>query len=196
MEKTIKRKKKKLGLLLGIGILTFVLLVIISLFASKELERRTYKLDYQTLIEKYADQYALDPYLVCAVIHCESGNRPSVRSSAGAVGLMQVMPDTGKWIAEKLGMEDFEENMLENPEINIQMGCWYLNFLDGKFSGNVKHMLAAYNAGHNNVDKWLNDPALSANGQLTEIPFPQTDRYVKKVQNAYEKYKTLYPNAF
>ena len=158
---------------------------------------RNYPVAYTDLIKTYATQYELDPYLVQSIMRCESSNDPSVVSKVGAIGLMQIMPDTGTWIAHKLDLDDvYTEQMLYEPETNIEFGCWYLRFLSGRFDGDTKKMIAAYNAGHGSVEDWLNDPRFSQNGELTTIPFEETARYYDKVTAAYENYTTLYPDLF
>ena len=158
---------------------------------------RNYPVAYRDLIKTYAAEYELDPYLVQSIMRCESSNDPSVVSDVGAIGLMQIMPDTGTWIAHKLDLDDvYTEHMLYDPETNIEFGCWYLHFLNGRFNGNVKQMIAAYNAGHGTVEGWLEDPKYASNGELTSIPFEDTARYYEKVTAAYENYTTLYPDLF
>lgn len=193
-----KRKKKRSKApkrvipLAIVGALFFILLVIVAYFMNRHFERQTYALKYKDEILTHAREYGLDPYLVAAMIHCESGNRSDVVSYKGAVGLMQIMPDTGEWIADKLAVEDFDVSMLYEPSVNVRMGCWYLAYLTNRFSGNMVNAIAAYNAGHGNVDKWLADPDYSRDGELTSIPFLETSNYVVKVQRAWEKYKELY----
>ncbi len=130
-------------------------------------------------------------------MRCESSNDSDAVSEVGAIGLMQIMPDTGTWIAHKLDMDDvYTEDMLYDPETNIEFACWYLRFLTGRFDGNVMKIVAAYNAGHGSVEDWLEDERFSSNGELTSIPFEQTARYYEKVMTAYENYTTLYPELF
>lgn len=170
--------------------------VILALQLSRMLEMRTYRLDYPTLIRRYATQYDLDPYVVAAIVHCESGNRSNAESHKGAIGLMQIMPETGTWIAEKLGMDEYETDMLRQPETNIHFGCWYLEFLYARFENDAT-VFVAYNAGHNRVRGWLDDASYSTDGEtLSEVPHTEARNYVQKVQRAYDKYKTLYPDAF
>ena len=188
--------KKRIGLILAAVVALAVLAFTLTHIVGRVLDKRTYRLAYPALIEQSAEAYALDPYLVAAVIHVESGNRPAVVSSAGAVGLMQIMPTTGEWIAGKLRVEAYEEDSLCDPGMNITMGCWYLRFLLDRYDQDQNHALAAYNAGQGNVDKWLSDPAYSADGVLTNIPYEETDRYVEKVTRTYEKYKDLYTDTF
>ncbi|MDL2218685.1 lytic transglycosylase domain-containing protein [Christensenellaceae bacterium OttesenSCG-928-M15] len=189
-------KKKHTALQLLVLLALLVVALILALVVAKKLEMRTYKLNYPELISKYSSEYAIDPYLVAAVIHCESSNRETVVSRSGAIGLMQVMPETGEWIAGKLKIESFDPEALKDPGTNIRFGCWYLCFLLERYDGNIPNAVAAYNAGHGNVDKWLLDASISNEGTLENIPFPETDQYVEKVQRAHEKYETLYPDAF
>lgn len=180
-------------------VVLIILLPMIALLAwqlSKYMDKQKYRLDYTTLIRRYAGEFELDPYLVAAVIHCESGNRAEAVSNAGAIGLMQVMPETGEWIASKLKVDDFDAEMLKSPEINIRFGCWYLNFIAARFEDR-EAILAAYNAGHNRVKGWLEDPDYSADGSsLDEVPYPETAQYIEKVQRAYDKYVEIYPEDF
>ncbi len=158
---------------------------------------RNYPVAYTELILQYAGEYELDPYLVQSIMRCESSNDPNAVSEAGAIGLMQIMPDTATWIAHKLDLDDvYTQEMLYDPESNLEFGCWYLHFLSGRFHGNRKLMIAAYNAGHGSVEDWLNDPRFSEYGELLTIPFEQTARYYEKVTAAYENYTTLYPDLF
>lgn len=180
---------------LGIAAVLIVLAIMTALAINRKMEKRVYSLSYGELIEKYAGQYDLDPYLVAAVIHVESGNCPDAVSGVGAVGLMQVMPSTGAWIAGKLNIE-FEEEDLKDPETNIEMGCWYLRFLFDRFA-EKDTVIAAYNAGHNRIAQWLADERYSEDGDnLFHIPYEETRNYVERVQRAYDKYKRLYPNEF
>ncbi len=181
------------ALIAVVVVAAIAVLAVVGVFVvMPEMDRNKYKLEYKELIEQYAAEYSLDPYFVAAVIHTESGFDAEAVSNVGAIGLMQVMPETGEWIAGKLKMEDFKTDDLYDPETNIKMGCWYLNFLDERFDS-LPVMMAAYNAGHNKVKEWLADPQYSQDGKtLTKIPYEQTDNYVKKVTKAYEKYKEYY----
>ena len=126
------------------------------------------------------------------MIHTESSNRAAVVSPKGAIGLMQIMPSTGEWIAGKLGMADYSEEKLMEPLINIRLGCWYLRYLSDKYGGMERTALSAYNAGPGNVDKWLNDPAYGDGKRLISIPYVETAAYADKVLSAKEKYSELY----
>ncbi len=148
---------------------------------------RIYPLDYEEEIAEWSRTYTINEYLVCAVICAESGFDEAAVSPKGAVGLMQIMPDTGEWAAEKIGIEDYSVDELTDPDMNIQIGCWYINYLDEKFGGDVRKVLAAYNAGPANVQEWL-----ESDGALENIPFEETENYLERVQRNYEIYKGLY----
>ena len=152
-----------------------------------------FPLKYSNYIVKYSQTYALDPYLVSAVIKTESNFKEEARSHKNAYGLMQITADTAEWAAEKMNIKDFNVSMLNDPELNIKMGCWYLNNLREEFDGNIDVALAAYNGGRGNVQKWLKSSDHSADGKnLHYIPFKETDKYVKKVKVNYNIYKYLY----
>ena len=192
-----KKSGRRVPIWLKLILLSAMLLlaVVTAIALNRSVEKKTYRLVYPELIAQNAGERQLDPYFVAAVIHVESANDPKALSYRGALGLMQIMPDTGEWIAGKLG-ETFDAAALTEPEQNIRYGCWYLEFLFERFE-NSDTVAAAYNAGHNAVRRWLEDPAYSSDGvTLKDIPYEETRNYVEKVKRAYEKYKDLYPKAF
>ena len=191
-KKRKRRNNKKIVRAVIAALVMLAALCVLAYYLNRVAEKRTYRLLYPDIVMEMSAEYQVDPYLVAAVIHCESSNNKEAVSPVGAMGLMQIMPDTGGWIAEKLEMEGFDQQQLFEPEINIRFGCWYLDYLSKKFNGNRTSVLADYNGGPGNVEKWLADDRYSADGQLTDIPFPETERYIEKVQRAYEKYLTLY----
>ena len=154
------------------------------------LQLRLYPYDLKPMIEPQAQAYGLDPLFVAAVIRTESNFRAEARSSVGALGLMQIMPGTGEWVAKKNDWT-YSDDLLLDRAYNIQLGCWYLNYLSGRFDGDVTLALAAYNAGEGNVRKWVQQDSVGPAGE--KIPFGETRNFVKKVLNAYEVYKRLYP---
>ena len=145
--------------------------------------RIRYPLRYEAIVRGHARNYRLDPALLAGVIYQESKFRASARSSSGAIGLMQLLPDTAKGIAVHTGGSRFRVSDLENPEINIRYGSWYLRHLLDKY-GDERAALAAYNAGQENVDRWR------AEGK--GIAFAETRHYVKRV----EQLKVLYRRGY
>jgi len=146
-------------------------------------ERIRYPLHYSEYIRVHAKEHHLDPALMAAVIYQESKFRPSVESSSGAIGLMQLTPDTARGIAIRTGGNAFETSDLYNAEINIRYGAWYLDNLFKKY-GNERLVLAAYNAGQGNVDKWR------ANGEA--IQFAETRAYVEQVEDVKQIYRSAW----
>ena len=150
-----------------------------------------YPLDYEQELLSAADEFSIDPCLLAALVYCESSFRPDAVSSVGAVGLMQIMPSTAEWIAQKLG-EAYDEQLLYDPAVNIRYGCWYLNYLEQRFDGDLTKVTAAYHAGGGQVDQWLEDPAVSSDGSTLEnIPSQVTAAYVEKVAQVLEHYKEI-----
>jgi soluble lytic murein transglycosylase len=145
--------------------------------------RIRYPLRYEAIVRGHARNYRLDPALLAGVIYQESKFRASARSSSGAIGLMQLLPDTAKGIAVHTGGSRFRVSDLDNPEINIRYGSWYLRHLLDKY-GDERAALAAYNAGQENVDRWR------AEGK--GIAFAETRHYVKRV----EQLKVLYRRGY
>lgn len=145
--------------------------------------RLWYPLKYESIVRGHARNYRLDPALLAAVIYQESKFRPNVTSDSGAVGLMQLLPETAKGIAVHTGGSRFRVDDLYNPEINIRYGAWYLRHLFDKY-GDEETALAAYNAGQRNVDDWRRDSR--------GIPFPETRQYVKRVEQLKRLYRRGY----
>jgi soluble lytic murein transglycosylase len=146
-------------------------------------ERLWYPLHYQQIVRGHAQNYDLDPALLAAVIYQESKFRANARSSSGAIGLMQLLPDTAKGIALHTGGSAFRVDDLYNPEINVRYGAWYLRHLLQKYR-DERTALAAYNAGQDNVDRWRR----SGLG----IQFAETRAYVKRVEELKQIYRDAY----
>lgn len=175
-------------------ILVAVILVITLLKSVVYGAKMIYPVKYTDYIERYSKEYNIDPYLIMSVIKAESNFKSGAVSQKDASGLMQITKDTAEWIAEKLCLTEFDyEKDIKNPEININMGSYYINYLKDMYEGRMDCVLAAYNAGFNNVDEWLTNSEYSKDGEtLYAIPFPETDKYVNKVKNNYKIYKFLY----
>jgi soluble lytic murein transglycosylase len=151
-----------------------------------------FPVDYWALIQKYSQLHKLDPYLITALMAQESTFTAEIRSSANARGLMQLMPSTGRTYARKLGMKSFKTASLLQPETNVRLGTQYFKDLVDRFGG-VHYALAGYNAGEHRVVRWLNEaPGLPADEFIDNIPFPETQNYVKRILGTAEDYRRLY----
>ncbi len=155
-------------------------------------EKRAYPQKYADYVEAYAQQYGVPEMLVYAVIYTESGFDSGAVSPVGAVGLMQLMPDTFEWLTNEILFDHLESGMLYDPETNIKYGTYLLSRFYDRY-GDWDLTLAAYNGGVGNVDKWLEDPEYSdGEGGLKKIPFKETRNFVKKVSDARKTYERLY----
>lgn len=150
-----------------------------------------YPMKYTEFVEKYSDEYGIDPELVYAVIKTESSFNPDAVSEADAVGLTQITPETFEWLKFRLG-ETNENLSLYDPETSIKYGAFFLGYLINEF-GDTDTALAAYHAGRGRVNGWLDDKDLSPDGKtLSKIPVPETGHYVNKVNKALNIYTNLY----
>jgi len=143
-----------------------------------------YPLKYKEQILDCSSLYSLNPSLVSAIIYEESRFKDDSVSEKGAVGLMQILPETAYYIAERMNDKQFNLENLLKSEINIKYGCYYLSYLFNKY-GDLDHVLAAYNGGEGNVDKWLEQNEF-------EIQFSETQNFINRVKNSQIRYKMLY----
>ena len=147
--------------------------------------RTRYPLQYEQIIRGHAANYGLDPALLAAVVYVESRFDPNARSDAGALGLMQLLPETAEGIALRTGGTRFVVADLRDPEINVRYGSWYLDHLRHRY-GDMRMALAAYHAGQGNVDRWRRDGL--------GIAFPETRDYVTEVERIRRRYADAYPD--
>ncbi len=192
-----RRLRRRRGIRLILPLIAVLLVISVAyyvFFFPKDVKKVSYPLDYRDKIEAYAAEYQLDPARVASVIYCESSFQPEAVSSAGARGLMQIMPETGEWIALKLDEADaYADDDLFDPDTNIRYGCWYLQYLDERYDGDLTKATAAYHAGGTRVDEWLTDKTYSSDGvSLAYIPYDSTREYVARVKSAYEHYKEIF----
>ncbi len=159
-----------------------------------EILRIIFPLDYWPLIEKYSAAHRLDPHLMAALMAQESTFTAEIRSSANAIGLMQIIPATGRRYATKVGIRNFSTAILTQPEPNVRIGMQYFRDLIDRFGG--AHLaLAGYNAGEGRVVRWLAErPDMPQDEFIEDIPFPETQNYVKRILGTTEDYRRLYPN--
>lgn len=179
---------------LAIFIITVIIItlivVVVYINSTKNLGRVLHPVEYDEYVYKYSETYELDPDLVFAVIKAESNFDPNAESHVGALGLMQIMPDTFEWLQTyKNGEATMDYTYLYEPEVNIEYGCIFLQFLLDKYTSE-ETAVAAYNAGFGAVDNWLVDENYSYDGEtLYDIPYPETKSYVKKVMLAKNYYE-------
>jgi soluble lytic murein transglycosylase len=147
--------------------------------------RAIYPLEYEQTIRQVSAEQDLEPTFVAAVVYTESRFRPDARSHRGAYGLMQLLPDTARFIQTRSGIEgDWQD-----PRTNLRIGVWYLGYLENRYMGDERLMLAAYNSGESQVDAWISDRGFDVG---EDIPFRETRHYVKNVLEAQSIYEELY----
>ena len=181
-----------------LAVLASALVVLIALGAWALIHRGgaplfdRYPMRYEAEIRQAAAEFSLDPAYVASVALAESSFDAEAVSSVGAIGLMQIMPSTGEWIAGKLD-EAFDAQRLYEPSVNLRYGCWYLRFLLDRYDGDMRTASTAYHQGQGRVDEWLQDPEYSEDGKtLSVISSSVTDTYVNRIMENYAHYQELY----
>ena len=172
--------------------LSVTYLMYIKTINSEKFKTATYPIEYQEYVEKYADEFGVDKYLLYAFIKTESGFDPSAKSSAGAIGLTQITEETFSWIKLKLCPKEnivFED--LYKPDVSIRFGAYYISRCLERYSGSVDTAAAAYHSGWGTVDKLL---AQQGTDVLIEFPYTQMNNYVYKINKAYTSYQEIYQN--
>jgi soluble lytic murein transglycosylase len=186
--------RRRIGLLAAAAFAAVVVAAAVAPWADKAVQEVSLPLRHDDIIRQQAADKDLDPALIAGVIYAESHFRDQT-SMAGAKGLMQLMPETAAYIAEKSGGTAFVQGDLATPQVNISYGSWYLRYLLQKYDGREVIALAAYNAGEGKVDEWVADA--SARGETfraaDHIPFAETRHYVDNVLDARERYRRTYP---
>jgi soluble lytic murein transglycosylase len=189
---TVRRRRRTLLYVLVAVVGVTAIALVASGPVEKGFREITLPLRHEDIIRQQARDKDLDPALIAAVIYQESKFRHRT-SSAGAVGLMQILPETAHFIADKSGGTRFTTEDLATPQINISYGSWYLRHLLQHYEGNKVLAIAAYNAGQTNVDEWVAD----AGGERSfdhqeDIPFPETRSYVAGVLEHEQEYRRHY----
>ncbi len=184
--------KKKTQILIVIS-----LIILIILFGILKIQnfilKKIYKTNYSEYVYKYSEENNIDPLLTFAIIKAESNFNRNIKSKSGAIGLMQLMESTALEEAEEVNQEIVVTESLYNPEINIKIGTKYYAKLIKKYNNNMLLALAAYNAGIGNVDKWIQEGIIKEDGSdIENIPFKETNNYVRKIVRDYKIYKQLY----
>ena len=173
-------------------ILILILALVLGVVANAVIDtiyRWVFPEKYHSIVNKYAEQHSVPEQLVFAIIKVESNFDPSVVSSAGAMGLMQMLPSTYEWLTTKLG-DNYSKDDLYDPETNIRYGTYYLQYLYSRF-GTWEKAIIAYNWGEGNFSEFLDNDGYTE-GDYDSIPVTETKNYVKKVMHHWEKYKELY----
>ncbi|MBW4082306.1 lytic transglycosylase domain-containing protein [Paenibacillus sp. S150] len=180
-------RKKRVLLLLFIGFTAI-------LFLSTNWMSWFYPIYYKNEIRTHSLTYEMDPFLVAAIIRVETNYKTGRESKKGAIGLMQLMPDTAKWALEKAKLPDVSlERLKEEPSANIELGTWYLSSLSRQFEGNRIAVIAAYNAGPGKVQRWLAEGDWDGTeAAVKNIPIGETRHYVQRVIYYYGQYTEIY----
>ena len=180
---------RKTPVVIGIFVLSAVIATVFVIVQSA-VTRATHPLPYGEQVAKACEMYSVPQEIVYAVIKSESDFKPDCVSQKGAIGLMQLTPDTFTWLCSKSGDGDPSAERLYMPEVNIRYGTMFLSLLYTEY-GVWDTCFAAYNAGRTRVSEWLNEPGNNENGKLVHIPFTETEKYVKKVSAAVEIYRGI-----
>jgi soluble lytic murein transglycosylase len=179
-----RRRRRRLATALVLAAAALALLVL-ALRVPDAVREMAYPLRYEETIRQVSAEHGLDPTLVAGVVYVESRFRSDVASPKGAYGLMQILPRTAEFISSRSGISgDYRD-----PETNLRMGAWYLSYLEERYSGHERLMLAAYNSGEGRVDTWVRQEGFDIE---RDIPFPETSEYVENVLEARDTYAELY----
>jgi len=185
-------RRRALGLVVAM-VAVGVLVIVSWPTVHHDIQRIVLPLTHADIIRQQAQEKQLDPGLIAAVIDAESKFNDQDTSSAGALGLMQLEPDTARFIARRSGATNFHIADLSTPQVNIAYGAWYLHYLLQRYGGNEALALAAYNGGEANVDRWLVTASQSGRDfTVAQIPFPETRAYVGKVLGLRASYRAAY----
>ena len=184
-------EKKKTLLKISKIIIAMAIILIATIILRKIILEINYKKKYSEHVEKYAKEFEVEEELIYAMIKEESNFKQDAVSSKEAIGLMQILESTAKEVAEEIEKEITKDEIL-NPETNICLGTKYISNLIKKYE-NIGLAVAAYNAGIGNVDNWIEKGTIKKDGSdLENIPFKETNNYVRKVLRDYDIYKELY----
>ena len=173
------------------ALVTIAIILIATIILRNTILKINYPQKHSEYVEKYAQEFEIEKELIYAMIKAESNFKAEVVSNKEAIGLMQILESTANEVAEELELEITKEEIL-NPETNIALGSKYLSNLIKKY-GNIELAIASYNAGIGNVDNWIKDRTIKEDGtDIENIPFKETNNYVRKVLRNYQIYKGLY----
>ena len=187
-----RRRRKGLLLLGAAAVVALGIVALRPLFNGAVEDLTTLPLQHEQAIRRQALDKRLDPSLIAGVIYAES-KFSDATSPVGALGLMQLMPETAHFIADRSGGTAFTTEDLSTPDINIAYGSWYLRYLLDRYDDDEVLALAAYNGGMGNVDQWVAEArARGERLDVADIPFPETKAYVERVLDARRDYRRTY----
>ncbi len=173
-----------------IAIITIILLIICGVKIYIQVLKIIYPQTYSEYVEKYSEEYEIDSKWIYALIKAESNFNSNSVSQSGAIGLMQLMETTAEEVASDIGMENID---LKDPESNIRLGTKYFTDLISYYEGNYYLAIVAYNAGIGTVAKWINNGIIQEDGSdIENIPYKETNNYIRKVLKNYRTYEYLY----
>lgn len=177
-----------------VAILVIVVIIIAKVFNIEQIIlQNIYPKKYEEYVEKYAEENNIDPLLIFSIIKAESNFKENAESSSGAVGLMQLMEETAKEIAESMDEPILEKEDLKEAETNIKIGIKYYSILQKNYDGNMLLALTAYNAGIGNVNTWIKNGIIKSDGSdIENIPYKETNMYVRKIIRNYKMYNKIY----
>lgn len=186
--------KKSTKILIILIILALILTLLFGVFkVHKIILKKIYPIKYSEYVYRYSREYGVDPILVFAIIKAESNFDPDVVSSSKAIGLMQLMDTTAEEISRNVQINFQKDITLYNPELNIKLGTKYFSNLMKVYNNNYLLALTAYNAGIGNVNKWIEQGVIKEDGSdIENIPFKETNNYVRKILRDYRIYQNLY----
>ncbi len=176
-------------------IVAVIIVVVTGKVVVPGLSGKVYPMKYESLIETMAVKYDVDPYLIAAVARTESGFRPEAQSGAGALGLMQFLPSTAKWVTTLDAWKGPKSPVLTNPEDSLELGSCYLSYLFQRF-GSRTAALAGYNAGPNKVLSWVQKAGGEDSFSAANIPFTETKDFVARVNHWQTLFAKAHPGAF
>jgi soluble lytic murein transglycosylase len=187
-----RRRRRRITLTLGVAVLAALIASVLIPRLPDAVRELALPLAHEDIIRQQAAAKELDPSLLAAVIYAESRFRDAT-SHAGARGLMQITPQTARYIARLSGGTAFEQGDLATPQVNISYGAYYLRYLLRRYAGNTVLALAAYNGGEGNVDRWIVEASTAERAfEIAEIPFTETREYVTRVLDARQSYREKY----
>jgi soluble lytic murein transglycosylase len=179
------RARRRRGVLLLMVLVAILAILPFALRVPDAVMRTIYPLRYAETIREVSEENDLEPTFVAAVIYTESRFRPGAESHQEAYGLMQLLPQSARFIQRRSGIEgDYRD-----PKVNIRLGTWFLGYLNDRYDGDERLMLAAYNSGEGSVDAWTSDEGFDIK---KDIPYKETRQYVDRALEAQKTYRNLY----